>query len=94
MKIAQLIVLLFMEASSHCMEISPGVFIPPKVYKHPQEPADNSKRISNFPYISAYTFRNLAQFFVDEIRLPLNPLDIKDGDIIYLRTDLMEYFLR
>jgi hypothetical protein len=67
-------------------------FIPPRVYIHPPEPLENSKRLSSFPYISGDSFRLLASFFVDELQIPIDPLDIKDGDIIFVKSQLINYF--
>lgn len=68
------------------------VFIPPRIYVHSYEPLDNAKRISSFPFISGDTYRSLAQVFIDELRMSLDPSTLKDGDIIFLKTDFLKYF--
>lgn len=75
-----------------CMEIRPNVFLPPEVYRHTCQPLDNSKRPASLPYLTGDTFRSLAQFFIDELRLPLNPDNIQEGDIVFLKTELIDYF--
>lgn len=77
---------------SSAIEIRPGVFIPPSIYRHQEEPLDNAHRYPSFPYMSGDTFRGVATIFVDELRMPLNPDDVKDGDIIFLKPILKEYF--
>jgi len=74
------------------IEIRPGVFIPPQVYQVPGQPQEHTRRPSSTPYISGDTFRNMANFFVDQMRLPINPDNIKNGDIIFVVPDLLNYF--
>ncbi len=70
------------------------VFIPPRVYIHSVEPLQNSKRLSSYPYLAGDTFRQLAKFYIDELQLPFNPDQVKDGDIIFLKTTLLEWFCK
>ncbi|MCX5921927.1 MAG: glycosyltransferase [Candidatus Dependentiae bacterium] len=84
--------LLLSTITVHALEIEPGIFIPPHIYVHAEQPLDNAKRYASLPYITGDTFRSMAQFFVDELRLPINPLDINNGDIVFVKTDLLDYF--
>lgn len=68
------------------------VFISPELYLFANQPRENSGRISSAPYIAGDSFRSIAQFVIDEMRLPFNPTAVKNGDIIFLKTDLLEYF--
>lgn len=78
--------------ATQAIKIEENLFIPPNIYRHQEEPLENSRRFNSLPYMSGDTFRQVATFFVDELRLPINPNDIKDGDIIFLKPILKEYF--
>jgi len=68
--------------------------IPPKLYHDGDIPLKNGQRHSSFPYISGDTFRNIAQFYVDETRTPIDPDDVKYGDIIFIQTRMKEFFFK
>jgi hypothetical protein len=68
------------------------IFIPPLQPLFSNQPSENSGRISSYPYISGDSFRSIAQFVIDEMRLPFKPSTVKNGDIIFLKTDLLDYF--
>jgi len=77
------------ESFSNCQN---NICIPPAVYVHDFQPLDNNKRFTSLPYISGDTFRSLANHIIDELRMPLDPNAIEDGDIIFLKTELLDYF--
>lgn len=52
----------------------------------------NSQRKSSAPYISGDTFRAFCNFIIDEKQIPFNTDLVKDGDTIFLKTDLMAFF--
>ena len=52
----------------------------------------SKQRHSSFPYISGDTFRNSCDHIFDETKLNLEPLNIKQGDTIFVMTALLEEF--
>ena len=48
-------------------------------------------RLSSNPYISGDSYRKLANHLFDETTL-LDPKDVKENDIIFLKTDLKEKY--
>lgn len=49
--------------------------------------------VHSLPYMSNNTFRAFAQHIYDLTSKNLNPNDVKQGDVVFLKTDLMgEYF--
>jgi hypothetical protein len=86
------IIYLFLTLGSFNLKVIPESFIPPQVYIHREEPLENSRRLSSYPYLAGDTFRALAQFFIDELQIPFDPEDVRDGDIIFLKTTLLEWF--
>lgn len=51
-----------------------------------------SNRISSYPFISGDTFRAIANHIIDETNLKFNPSSVKNGDIIFLKTDYVPLF--
>lgn len=49
-------------------------------------------RNSSYPYISGDTFRAFADVVIDETTNNININAIKKGDIIFLKTDYLDYF--
>lgn len=49
-------------------------------------------RESAYPFVSGDSFRSIADHLFDETSKSLDPKDIKQGDIIFLKTDYMEEF--
>lgn len=74
------------------LEILGQYFTPPPVYFKPGYPREGKDRLASLPYISGDGFRSLARFHIDEYRIPINPDDVKAGDIIYMKTDSSEFF--
>lgn len=48
-------------------------------------------RPSSFPYISGDSFRNFSDHVFDETG-SIDPIRVKDNDIIFLKTDLKNIF--
>lgn len=53
---------------------------------------NSTARPSSYPYIAGDTFRAIANFILDETNLNFNPKDVKNGDIIFLKIDYLEFF--
>lgn len=53
----------------------------------------NLYRPSSKPYISGDTFRNVSNHIFDESK-SFNPKDVKNRDIIFLKTDLIEIYFK
>ncbi len=53
----------------------------------------NVFRPSSLPFISGDTLRNYSDHVYDETK-KLNPKNVKDNDIIFLKTDFMELFFK
>jgi hypothetical protein len=68
----------------------PDTFVVPGDY--PAQNALTSKRESSYPYISGDSFRAIANFVIDEKKLPFDPNLVKDGDIIFLNGDYLDFF--
>lgn len=51
-----------------------------------------SERISSYPYISGDTFRAFADHIIDETGVPFDLESVKQGDIIFVKTDYVPYF--
>lgn len=47
---------------------------------------------STAPYISGNAFRAHADFIIDEVHLPFSPSKVKEGDIIFVKTDYLSRF--
>ena len=45
-------------------------------------------------YICGDSFRNWADFAFDELRSPLNPLDVKHGDTIFVQANYLDRFFQ
>jgi hypothetical protein len=54
--------------------------------------ADMAKRVSSEPYISGDTFRDYADFIVDETNIPFSPEWVQPGDVIFVKTDYLSSF--
>lgn len=52
----------------------------------------NASRLSSFPYLSGDSFRAVADHIFDETDRSLNPKNVREKDIIFLKTDYMEQF--
>ncbi len=60
--------------------------------KYRRAPLSHADREASYPYISGDTFRALCDFIIDETAIPFDPNDVKDGDIIFVRSSYIEYF--
>ncbi|MCF7852612.1 MAG: hypothetical protein K9M07_05165 [Simkaniaceae bacterium] len=49
-------------------------------------------RNSSAPYLSGDTFRGIADFLYDETTVSFDPMKVKSGDIIFVKTDMLEGF--
>ena len=78
--------------SAIVLYISAQVFIRFPVSVGPPTPLEQEKRLSSDPFISGDSFRKLAQFWVDELQIPFDPKKVKNGDIIFVKADLCDYF--
>jgi hypothetical protein len=52
----------------------------------------NSTYASSYPYISGNTFRAFCDFIIDETRIPFDPSAVFNGDVIFLKTDYVDFF--
>ena len=68
------------------------VIIGPERLENPQ--ALRGPRVSSFPYISGDTFRAACDFIIDEKQIPFDTDAVKDGDAIFLKTDLLSFFFK
>lgn len=69
-------------------------FVVPSVsgIAHLNKRANPINRKSSYPYITGDTFRSICDFIIDEERIPFNPELVKDGDIVFLNADYMDFF--
>ncbi|MCX5922224.1 MAG: hypothetical protein NTX86_02760 [Candidatus Dependentiae bacterium] len=74
------------------LELYPITLTPPPSPREWFQAADNNQKLSSFPYITGDTLRTLASCCIDELRIPFNTNDIHDGDIIFVRSNLIPYF--
>lgn len=51
-----------------------------------------AERGSSFPFISGDTFRSFADHVFDEEHPQLNPFDVKEGQIVFVKTDYLPIF--
>jgi len=51
-----------------------------------------NSRPSSYPFIAGDTFRAIADHIIDETNQPFSPETVHDGDIIFLKTDLIPDF--
>lgn len=86
------VLFLFPLFSNLYIKVKADTFIPPQIFVHDFQPLDNAKRLPSSPYISGDSFRSIAQFVIDETRNPIDPDLIKDGDILFVKPELFEYF--
>ena len=82
----------FTATATSTVKNNPLTFTPPQIYYYDKHVLDPANRKASTPYISGDTFRSIADFFIDEMRLPINPRNIKNGDIIFVMPDLLNYF--
>lgn len=54
----------------------------------------HASRASSFPYISGDSFRAAADFIIDDAQIPFETDRIQDGDVIFLKTDLLSFFFK
>lgn len=54
--------------------------------------AQYKTRASSYPYISGDTFRSFCNFVIDETQVPFDPSQVSSGDVIFLKTDYIDYF--
>ena len=47
---------------------------------------------SSYPYISGDTFRSIADFTIDDEHIRFSADQVKDGDIIFVKTDFVDNF--
>lgn len=52
----------------------------------------NATHSSSYPFISGNTFRSICNHIVDETGIPFDPQTVKNGDIIFLKTDMAKTF--
>ena len=74
------------------LTINNTLLTPPEVYVHWFQPLNNAQRYTSLPYISGDTFRSIANIIIDELRIPVDPSSIQDGDIIFLKTEMLNFF--
>lgn len=53
-----------------------------------------NQRESSAPYISGDSFRASCDFVCDELSKSVNPDKVKEGDTIFVKTDLLNYFFK
>lgn len=53
-----------------------------------------SGRLSSYPYISGDTFRQYANFIFDETERTFDPQKVKTGNVIFVKTDLLQEFFQ
>lgn len=55
-------------------------------------PVNESLRLSSVPYISGDTFREFSNIVLDETNSVFEPSKLKDGDILFVKADLIHDF--
>ena len=50
-------------------------------------------RLSSSPYISGDTFRSISKHILDETSV-INPLIVKSGDILFVKTSFLNEFIQ
>lgn len=78
--------------SSIALSVNKTLLTPPEVYVHWFQPLNNAQRHTSLPYISGDTFRSVAHIIVDELRIPIDPSNVQNGDIIFLKTEMLDFF--
>lgn len=68
------------------------VLIPPKKNHQKEIPLAHSARPGSYPYLSGDTFRVFCDHIIDETRLELNLEKVKDGDVIFVNADYLDFF--
>lgn len=53
-----------------------------------------TEKATKYDHITGNKFRALANYHIDKEVLSFNPAQIKNGDIIYVKTDFLTYFFR
>lgn len=51
-----------------------------------------NKRPSSYPYLSGDTFRALCDHIFDETKTPFKPENVTQGDIVFVKADMLEPF--
>lgn len=51
-----------------------------------------AERPSSYPYVSGDTFRSFSDFIFDETDRSLNPAEIGEGQVVFVKTDYLEEF--
>lgn len=78
--------------SNIALPVNKTLLTPPEVYVHWFQPLNNSQRYTSLPYISGDTFRSIAHIIIDELRMPIDTTNIQNGDIIFLKTEMLDFF--
>lgn len=82
-----IVISLFIAGQAACKIIkTPGAHAPKNVLA--------ASRVSSFPYISGDTFRTFCDFIIDEKQSLFNTDLVKNGDTIFLKTDLLAFFFK
>lgn len=68
------------------------VLTPPQSPPQWFQAKQRTDKVSSFPYISGDTFATIAHVCIDELRTPFDTDAIRDGDIIFVRANLINYF--
>lgn len=79
-------------ALSATLTLHPIILTPPPSPRQWFQATDSSQKKASLPYISGDTFRTLATCCIDELRTPCDTNAIHDGDIIFVRSNLINYF--
>jgi hypothetical protein len=62
------------------------------ITRTPYNSKDKNPRRPNLPYITGDAFRSHSDFIFDETNQKFNPDIVKKGDIIFVKTDLLDKF--
>jgi hypothetical protein len=57
-------------------------------------PLNNSKRPGSYPFLSVDTYRAICNHFVDETDVPFDSKKVLPGDLIFVNTELIDYFFK
>jgi len=52
------------------------------------------EHISSYPYISGNSFRAICNHFCDDTGVSFSPDQVKNGDLIFVKTDNLDYFFK
>lgn len=70
--------------------IYPITFIVPPQEEIPAALVHSRK--PSLPYITGDAFRSIAKFKIDEKKIPFDPNEVQNGDIIFVRSHTIEFF--